>query len=268
METKKRKKIQKREQNLWKSAKLYRIATQMIFFAITGYFLFNFSPNKSMMMTLFALVLVTTLILRAGFCGWVCPVGTINDFIRFFGKSFAKIPFIKPINKKYNQWIKKNRTLLDQIDHYARYLRYILLLWILQAAIFSFASIKEPGEHGIFSIFYLVIGLLIFGLFNSRAWCKYGCPVGGLVGLVSKLSPTSVTRHVDNCINCKKCSRVCPMGIDVASKERVNTLDCNTCLMCVDACPIEDTLELRIILPFNNQPHKSQSVESAEGESY
>jgi len=256
----KKQKIQKKEHGIWKDKKIYRLTTQAIFLAITIYFLLNFTPQKPIMLSIVALILVSTVFLRAAFCGWVCPIGTINDLLRLLGKSLGKIAFIKPLNKAYHKWLKNNQPLLSKVDKFARYFRYLLLLWILQAAIFSFASIKEPGKHGAFSIIYFVIGLLILGLFNSRAWCKYGCPVGGLIGLVSKLSPTHVTRNIENCLNCKKCSKACPMGIDVAAIEHVNTLDCNTCLICIDACPVEDTLALKMNFPVKNPSHGKQAM--------
>ncbi len=241
-----KKKQPKKAPAIRRETKTYRLATQAVFLAVTILFLFNFTPQKPIMLGIVALILITTIFLRAAFCGWVCPIGTLNDLIKLLGKNLGRLAFIKPLNKRYHQWLKKNQPILKEADKYGRYLRYILLLWILQAATFSFASIKEPGKHGAFSIIYYVIILLILGLFNSRAWCKYGCPVGGLIGLVSKLSPAGVTRNITSCINCKKCSKACPMGIDVAIMDHVDTLDCNTCLVCIDACPVKDTLALKM----------------------
>jgi len=207
------------------------------------------TPQKSYMLTGLSITLIITLLFRTVFCGWVCPLGTLFDLIRGLGKWFGNVALFKPINRKYRGWIKSNLQVLTKMDHYARYLRYALLLWILQVAFLSIASIKHGDERGIVSVLYLLITLAIIGLFVERSWCKYSCPVGAVMGIFSKLSPTSVTRSEAGCIECNLCSRTCPMNIDVAHLQSVREIDCQTCLKCVDTCPVENTLELKFKVP-------------------
>ena len=233
-----------------KSIKPTRYIIQGFFLLLSVYLLINFLPTREFMLTTLALLLIITLLFRNGFCGWLCPIGTTVDFLRGLGKKIGGLSFIKPVNKKYKKWVKNNIVVLNKIDKYARLLKYAFLLWILQAAFLSIASIKSGDEHGIITVLYLVIALLVLGLFVDRAWCKYACPLGAIIGIFGRMSPTKVTRDEDLCISCNLCTRSCPMNIDVAKKKYVKTLDCNTCLNCVDVCPVEGALDLKASLPF------------------
>lgn len=51
------------------------------------------------------------------FCGWLCPLGTLQEWIAKAGKKIFKVKYNKFIPYKY--------------DKYLRYLRYIMLIWVL-----------------------------------------------------------------------------------------------------------------------------------------
>lgn len=246
-----------------KSIKSYRLIIQLFFLTLSVYLLVNYLPTREFMLTTLALLLGITLLFRTGFCGWLCPIGTIVDLLRGLGKKIGGLSFLKPVNKKYKKWVKDNRGILNKIDKYARLFKYIFLLWILQAAFLSIASIKKGDEHGIITVLYLVIALLVLGLFVDRAWCKYACPLGAIIGIFGRISPTKVTRDENLCISCNLCSKNCPMNIDVATKKHVKDLDCNTCLNCVDVCPVEGALDLKMNLPFTGKK-QSRTIENAE----
>lgn len=246
-----------------RSAKTYRAIIQGFFLVFSIFFLVKFQPSQEFMLTTLTLLLLITLLFRTGFCGWICPIGAIVDFIRWLGKKIGGLSFIKPTNKKYKKWVKNNKGLLSKIDKYARYFRYVFLLWILQAAFLSIASIKSGDEHGILTVLYLVIGLLVLGLFVDRAWCKYACPLGAILGIFGKLGLSRITRNEEACISCNLCSKNCPMSIDVAKKKQVNLLDCNTCLTCVDVCPVEGAIDLKMNIPFVDEK-QPQTIDTKE----
>jgi len=216
---------------------------------ISGISVFTITPDKDYMLVGLLLVLVLTILFRPIFCGWVCPLGTVFDLIRSFGEWLGNKSLIRPFNRRYKWWVKNNQITLHKIDHYARYLRYVFLLWILQAAFLGIASIKNGDERGIVTALYLLIALAIIGLFVQRSWCKYACPVGAILGVFSGLSPTSITRNAERCIDCHICSRICPMTIDVANLSRVCKIDCQTCIKCIEACPVDNALELKFQTP-------------------
>lgn len=230
--------------------KRFRKIIKGLVLALTLYAILNFAPNKHFMLIVFGFILVTTLLFNTGFCGWICPMGTVFDIIRGIGKKFGNIAFIQPLNKKFKKWIKKNKKGLLKIDHYLRYFRYVFFLWILQSIFLGLASIKEEGERGIMSVFPVVIAMIISGFFIERSWCKYLCPVGAFLGIVSKISLSRITRNEDACIKCNICTKVCPMNIDVAHRISVNDIDCQSGLKCVDACPVDNALSFKTKIPL------------------
>jgi polyferredoxin len=214
------------------------------------YAILNFAPNKHFMLILLGSILIISLLLNTVFCGWICPIGTLFDLIREAGKKIGNIPVIQPTNKVFKKWIKQNKKRLLKIDHYLRYFRYVLFLWILQSIFLGLASIKEEGEHGILSVLYLLIATIIAGFFIERSWCKYICPVGAFLGIVSKISISRISRNEEACIKCNICTKVCPMNIDVANRITVKDIDCQSGLKCVDACPVDNALSFKTEIPL------------------
>jgi MauM/NapG family ferredoxin protein len=86
--------------------------------------------------------------------------------------------------------------------------------------------------------------LVIFGsvlalnFFSSRAWCRYLCPLGGLLGLVSRISLVRRRVEAGGCISCGRCAAVCHTGaVDAAQGFHSNPADCTNCLDCSGVCP-------------------------------
>lgn len=65
--------------------------------------------------------------------------------------------------------------------------------------------------------------LLIASLFIRHAWCRYLCPYGALMGVVSLLSPFKIRRNAESCIDCGKCAKNCPSRIPVDKLIQVRT---------------------------------------------
>ena len=84
--------------------------------------------------------------------------------------------------------------------------------------------------------------LLIASLFIRHAWCRYLCPYGALMGVVSLLSPFKIRRNAESCIDCGKCAKNCPSRIPVDKLIQVRTVECTGCMTCVESCPVASTL--------------------------
>jgi polyferredoxin len=89
-----------------------------------------------------------------------------------------------------------------------------------------------------------VLALLSIPLKN--AFCRYFCPYGALLGLVSMISPLKVTRDKTTCVSCGVCSQVCPSYLPVMSKERIHSPECIGCWRCVSNCRSEGALEMKL----------------------
>jgi len=95
---------------------------------------------------------------------------------------------------------------------------------------------------GLILLAITIVGSIAF----DRFLCKYICPAGAFYGLIGKISPYKVTRNIDACTSCGRCSEKCPMNIDVMNKTAVTSAECISCQKCVTSCPSKDALSLKI----------------------
>lgn len=104
----------------------------------------------------------------------------------------------------------------------------------------------------LFAIYYLASVGLAFALQDQRAFCKYLCPSGLILGLTSRLSLLKMSGHRPLCNACGACSQICPMDIDVARfvalGQRVASGQCILCQRCAQVCPTS-ALHLTAVLP-------------------
>lgn len=199
-------------------------------------------------LVIFIAILVIAVLFKRAFCSWICPVGFLSEFLwksgeRLFGKN-VRMPVI--------------------VDGILRSLKYVILAffsWVilvsmnaeaLRAFIYSPYNIVADVKMLMFftdisRTSVIVIGVLIvLSVLFRNFWCRYLCPYGALLGVLSILSPFKVTRNPRTCTNCRKCSRVCPSFISVHSQRRVRSDECMACMACVEACPVDYTLDLKL----------------------
>lgn len=175
-------------------------------------------------------------------CGWVCPLGSIQEWFGLLGKKIFK--------NKYNRFVPTS------LDKYLRYIRYFVLLWVIyvtaRAGTLVFSNIDPySAMFHLFSDELAIGGLIVLiitltsSLFIERPWCKYACPYGALLGISNTFRVFKIKRDTNTCIDCKKCTNECPMNIEVAEVEVVRNHQCISCMKCTseEACPIENTVE-------------------------
>ncbi len=187
---------------------------------------------------------------RRSFCGQLCPLGTLQGLFGALGRRiFASRPIVPPA-----------------VDRVARLLKYVVLLvfalWTWRAAELvmrpydpwaAWAHLTSPRlltELGIGLV--VLIAALVGSLAYERFFCKYLCPTGALLGLLSKVSVLRIRRSEATCIDCGLCNRACPMNVQVSAAETVTSSECISCNECVNACPVADTLY--VAAPGNRRP--------------
>jgi len=196
--------------------------------------------------TLMWLVLGLTLLFGPVFCGWICPFGTVEEFIGKIGKKIFK--------KRYNNFIP------SAIDKPLRYFRYIILILVVVNTAISgkllfsnfdpYFALFNIWSSEVTRLSLLVLGLILVGsLFVERPWCKYLCPFGALLGIFNLFRIVKLKRNENTCINCKACDRVCLMNINVSTSKVVSDHQCISCLLCTDeiACPVSNSLNFSVL---------------------
>ncbi len=181
-------------------------------------------------------VLGLTLVSKSAFCGWICPLGAIqdwlNNFRHLFYKKELKVPFNLP------PW-------LDKTLHSVKYLVLAWLLWQTAVAGYMVFRDYDPwsallnlGKEAAIGGLIILITTLVLSLFVDRPWCTYACPLGAAIGLVGKVSLLKIRRDEATCLSgCTLCNRACPSGLEVKKMKTISSSQCVNCMSCVAGCP-------------------------------
>jgi polyferredoxin len=205
---------------------------------------------------IFAAVILTAFVARSGFCGWICPLGFIQELITDLSNFLQK--HVSPV-RRFIRAVQARGAMLRKADRYIRLLKYGVLIWaVTGAAVFGvmvfrdydpWATLINITEITFGAGLIIVILMVILSFFIERPWCRYACPLGAVSGLFGRLSPVFIKRQVNLCKNCGVCSKACPMGLPVYSSNTVKSVDCIGCLKCLDSCPQVVALELKVGAP-------------------
>jgi polyferredoxin len=204
--------------------------------------IFNHVHPSGLIILLMALA--TGLLLKRGFCSWICPIGLLTEYL----------------NRLHKLIFRKNVILSPWLDYPLRSLKYLLLGFFLWAIVVQMNAVAL--EYFIYSpynmvadikmfyffknitsfAFWVLVVLIVLSILIRNFWCRYLCPYGALLGVLSFLSVFKIHRNDETCTNCKKCTRTCPVDIRVHKTSGVYSDECHACLKCVAVCPEKDTL--------------------------
>ena len=181
------------------------------------------------------------------FCSWLCPVGTISEYLWRAGQKLFRRTFHLP------RWL----------DLSLRSLKYILLgffVWAVTSMAVDELADFMSSPYGLIADvrvlnFFRHIGetgaiviatLAVASLFIQNFWCRYLCPYGALLGITAFASLTRIRRNPESCIDCAKCAKACPSALPVDKLITIKSAECTGCLECVAACPARNTLGLAL----------------------
>ncbi len=192
--------------------------------------------------------IMMSLLLRRSFCSWLCPIGTLSEYLWKLGRRFTRRMFFPP------RWL----------DIVLRGLKYTLLGLFLYAvgsmsasAIAAFAGspyglVSDVKMLNFFRYLSVTGGVIValltvMSLFTPNFWCRYLCPYGALMGFASLLSPLRIRRIPEKCIDCAKCAHACPSQLPVDRLVQIRSAECLGCMECIASCPVEDALGMQVI---------------------
>lgn len=186
------------------------------------------------------LIILSALVFGRYFCGWMCAFGTLGDLFNIFG---SKVLHIR---------VKVG----ERLDKALKALKYVVLavivvfVWIGGVSwfdtwspwdAFGMLNTFPPDVVYTFSLFGVGTVLLIFfmvgSLFVERFFCRYFCPLGALLCIVSLLRVGKIKKQREVCEKCRACSAKCAMGIPLYRYDIVKSGECTDCLKCIAICP-------------------------------
>jgi polyferredoxin len=199
---------------------------------------------------LFVTFALSSLLFRKAFCSWICPVGTVQEYLWKLGRRVLGRNFRLP------RWV----------DVPLRSLKYLLLLFFVYAVtMMSAAAIAGfiASPYGLVvdvrmlnffrfagsTTLYVLGALTVASILVRNFWCRYLCPYGAWMGLLALFSPVRITRNESACIDCSKCARACPSALKVDKLVQIRSAECTGCLECVAVCPAQDALALKPVVP-------------------
>lgn len=256
----KRKNKLKRKMRQFKKINFVRRIVQLIcFLLLPGFFIQIYSSTKALVMALLAgsfslqansldLVVVLsvyplTLLFGRFFCGWICAMGSLGDLLTSI-RNGLKI---------------KEHQIGETTDSKLKLVKYILLLfsiifiWVLQIVTIP-QGLNPLDAFGVlaslenldllFTTFLvatvLLIGILVASFFVPRFFCRYLCPTGAILSLISLPRMLTIKKPRENCRNCSLCTQNCPMSIPLYKTDKSRSGECIECGQCVVGCPMKN----------------------------
>lgn len=180
-----------------------------------------------------SLLLATSLIVGRIFCGFACPIGTLQELI-------SKINFKSDLKSQ-----EKVKYRIEDSSKLPSRIRRIFLAILIILAIFGILLLEMINPLTGFFIFRspftltLLIPLVslivvsIVSIFIYRPWCRYLCPFGAFSSLCSRISRNKYHRTED-CTDCGLCEKTCPTQEASAGSKRN---ECYFCNRCIEICP-------------------------------
>jgi len=187
---------------------------------------------------LYIVLFILSLFVARLWCGWLCPMGAWQEIC-------------SPVIKK---------TVKPGWRNYIKYIVTVLWLGVIASSFYSAGGIHsiDPlfgtvNGISITSLSILMIVGIIFAIIfivayvtGRRGFCHVLCPIAALMIAGRKIrtlfhgKALQLSADAGRCIDCKKCSKECPMGLDVngvVRKEGMENAECILCASCADACP-------------------------------
>ncbi|MGD0940589.1 MAG: 4Fe-4S binding protein [Terracidiphilus sp.] len=196
------------------------------------------------------LILLPTFSLGRFFCGWVCPLGSLNQFLGSIrSQSRARKTLIA--SNRYKKWqsIKYflliagipaalfGSSIVGWIDPLSLFVRSIAVSILPAAASKKYYVVYQPHYWPSVLMGALFLTMLLMNLRVTRFWCRALCPLGALLGLAARWSILGLRKDAATCNKCGHCLINCQGGDDPIGGVPWHKAECHLCMNCIEACP-------------------------------
>lgn len=190
----------------------------------------------TLVMTFVATPVLTWFYGKRWYCSWICGCGGLAETVGD--------PFRHNSDKSLTAW-KVERWMVHGVLLFV--VVTTIMVWlnsIRGGTILGSWSSGISRAYGFYigALFSGVIGVGFYPILGSRVWCRFGCPMAAVLGILQRFaSRFRITTNGGQCISCGNCSTYCEMGIDVRSYaqrgEDIRRASCVGCGVCATVCP-------------------------------
>ena len=193
-------------------------------------------------------------------CGWLCPLGALQDLSNYIFNTLFK----GKTHAKHNQQLASSAA-YDKKPGPLQWTRlvpssFLVLTTLLLLSIMGYgAKLAELSPWRallnlprIFSAwremksgFWILFAIILISSFIPRFFCRFLCPLGAIQTLFSSLSFVRIKKNKE-CISCNLCLGDCPMDIKLVEKEDSLSPECIRCMNCIDSCAISQGKSLTL----------------------
>ncbi len=231
-------------------------------------------------------VIILSVLLGRVFCGFICPFGTLHHIVSWIRPALKGKRLIEANEKKPSQKIKYflfilliigasiglNLTgLLDPISFLFRSVALAVIpgLGVGIRAVFDFLAQSDIKIFNLLSygaevfvspvfgydfqafqtawfIGLLFLVVLFLNRIRPRFWCRILCPLGALLGILSRFTVLKLEKYDDKCTQCMMCTQNCQGAACPRPGQDWETAECLVCFNCFNICP-EDALSFKFI---------------------
>ena len=241
---------------------LTAVATQIAGRFFNIYFLLSF------------IILLSPFFIGRAFCGWVCPLGTLidtsdhiiapkkNKSTRRYRpyKSILLVFFLilAILGVQYTWFMDPLPILWRSIGVIGMAFLFLIVdnffsgltaigffpdtIYNIQDGLSAYLfPVSTPNFASLLGPIILILIILGLSKISRRFWCRNLCPLGALLGLLSKLSPLQRVVDTKTCTECSLCNKQCKMDAIEENFITTEKSECIFCLNCADACAINAT---------------------------
>ena len=195
-------------------------------------------------------ILIPTFLLGRFFCGWICPVGSLNQFLGGI-RSKSSLRKSQVSSNRYKKWQTTKYFLLiaglmvalfrvnivGWIDPFSLLVRSMGVSFLPAAASKKYYAVYQPHYWPSVLMGAVFLALLLMNLRVTRFWCRALCPLGALLGVAARWSLLGLHKDAATCNKCNRCLIHCQGGDDPIGGAPWHKAECHLCMNCVDACP-------------------------------